>query len=463
MKSDYMFNKQRTAGTLVLWLMIVLAGTGCYTKKSQEEETAPEPKSESAAPAATGAEATEAPPAATPPSAKAKVDVDLYLEVSNGMKGFMPPPAADKKPTVFQSRLNKLLSEVEDGIYVDSKRYYLAKEDGQGQPVLESVSYGTLKNTITSGIKADVRGTPLPAMLQAALANSIKGGAVSVIVSDFIHGPDPNNPGQFLSLDSDIRSSLKQAEHKNLVVAVLADASPFYGSYYPAVKKPATKQNLTGQEVPFYTWVIGPQAEVQTVINKVLRNLPAQQAYFGFSYGAVPYSAILKAKAFKPQGVVYCTSRTAQVCTSVNLIPEKGAPVAFDIALDLSQLPASMQEAAYLKKHLQLTVTGGKAAIGTVVAATPDTRAVPELATYTHFVRVTVTQVTAATGTLTVQLPSVVPAWIPQWSTQNDNNPAAAPRKTYQLQKIVEGLQALYRDKSEQVFTATIKFNKETN
>ncbi|WP_205504585.1 hypothetical protein [Rufibacter psychrotolerans] len=456
-----MHKNQVTASAKVLLLCGALALAGCYEKKSGTSETAPTstPQTETAPARTTPAPGASATPPAT---ANQKVDIDLYLEVSNGMKGFMPPPAADKEPTVFQNRLNKLLSEVQDGIYVDAKRYYLARENSQGKPVLDSVTYNTLKNTIVSGIKADVRGTPLPDMLRAALENSVERRAVSVIVSDFIHGPDPNNPGQFLSLDSDIRSSLKQAEHQGLVVAVLAEASPFFGTYHPAVKKPQVKRNLAGEQIPFYIWVIGKQEEVQTVTNKVLRNLPAQQAYFGFHYQQVPYSALLKADQFRPAGIVYCTSRTAEVCTSVNLMPEPDAPVEFTIGLNLSGLPASMQEVAYLKQHLKLSATGGRASLGTILAASEDVKAIPALAQYTHFVRVRVPQLTANAGTFTLQLPQVVPAWINQWSTGNDNNPVAAPGKTYQFNKIMEGVQALYRDQNQPVFSATIKFNKET-
>jgi hypothetical protein len=462
MKMNSKYYKAPLLGTKLplLCLGLALITSGCFEKKSGREQTEPATSEK----ATTRDQKESTTPATEPaPAANAKVDVDLYLEVSNGMKGFMPPPAADKEPTTFQNRLTKLISEVQDGVHVDDKRFYLAKQNAQGAPVLDSVSYNTLKLNIVSGIKDNVLGTPLPELLQAALANSTKSSAVSVVVSDFIHGPDPNNAGQFLSLDADIRSSLKQAEHQNLVVAVLAEASPFYGNYYPAVKKPAVKQTLSGQEIPFYIWIVGKQADVQTFTNKVLRNLPAQQAYFGFSYASVPYSAVLKASAFKPMGVVYCTSRTAETCTTINLAPENKEPVEFTIGLDLSTLPAAMQSADYLKQNLKLAVTGGKASLGTILVANEDTKSALGVSQFTHFVRVKVPQLTANTGTITLNLPQSVPTWISQWSTANDNNPASQPRKTYQFNKIIDGVQALYRDKSEFVFSATMKFNKETN
>ncbi|MBJ6118924.1 hypothetical protein JAO76_12010 [Pontibacter sp. BT310] len=431
--------------------------SGCYKKQSANEETEPVKTTpaiiEKNAPS--GKPAT--PPETTTPS---KVDVNVYLEISNGMKGFMPTPAAGKEATTFQNNLVKLISEVQDGRYVDEKGFYLAKEDAQSRPVLDSVSYNTMKSYIVSGIKDDVRGTPLPAMLKAALQKSIEQGAVSVIISDFIHGPDPRDQGQFISLDSDIRSSLREAEHQGLAIAILGNTSEFFGNYYPAVKKPEIRRSLNGGEIPYYIWVIGKQEDVQVVTNKVLRNLPAQQAYFGFEYESIPYSALLKEKAFKPAGVVYCSSRNADPCTSVNLQPEKKEPVEFTIGLDLSQLPLSMQTIDYLKKNLKVTSTGSRSTIVSVTAADETIKATPDLAKYTHFVRVRVPELTANSGTISVQLPQVTPAWISGWSTDNDNNPAADPKKTYQLTKIVDGVQALYRDQNDFVFNATIEFKK---
>ncbi|WP_187262463.1 hypothetical protein [Pontibacter beigongshangensis] len=438
------------SGFHLLLLCLMLIVSGCYTRESSGDETD----------TTLTVEKNEEKPTATAPAESAKVDVNLYLEISNGMKGFMPPAEAGRQPTGFQTRLNKMISEVQDGIYVDAKSYYLAKQDNQGRPVLDSVSYNTLKSTVVSGIKANVLGTPLPAMLQAALGKSVAQDAVSIIISDFIHGPDPRDQGQFISLDSDIRSSLKLAEHKGLVMAVLADASAFYGSYYPAVKKPAASRKLDGEEIPYYIWVIGRQQDVQVVTSKVLRNLPAQQAYFGFGYTTLPYSAVLKSKQFRPSGVVYCTSRTAEACTSVNMQPQKDEPVAFTIGMDLSTLPASMQEVKYLERHLKLAATGCRASLGDITAASEDTKAMPDLASFTHFVQVNVPQLTASKGTIALQLPQVVPAWIGNWSTENDNDPAADPKKTYQFNKIIDGVQALYRDQRKHVFSLTMDFNK---
>ncbi|MCX2739812.1 hypothetical protein [Pontibacter anaerobius] len=436
-------------------LCSVLLLTGCFKKQSADEETdtggtAPPMQEEKAgtAPEAAAAEA----------AAPSKVDVNVYLEISNGMKGFMPTAAAGKEATTFQNNLLKLISEVQDGRYVADKAFYLAKEDAQSRPVLDSVSYNTMKSYIVSGIRDDVRGTPLPAMLKAALQKSIDQGAVSVIVSDFIHGP--SDQGQFISLDADIRSSLREAEHQGLAIAILGNTSEFFGTYHPVVKKPEVRRTLNGVEIPYYIWVIGKQQEVQVVTNKVLRNLPKQQAYFGFEYKTVPYSALLKEKQFKPAGVVYCSSRNADPCTSVNLQPEKDVPVEFTIGLNLSRLPLSMQSIDYLKKNLKVAGNGSRARMVSVKAADESIKATPDLARYTHFVRVQVPQLTANAGSLTVQLPQVYPAWIDSWATDNDNNPAADPKKTYQLDKIVDGVQALYRDQSDFVFSATLKFNK---
>lgn len=453
-----MLQKWFDSSVYVLLLCSFLLTSGCYKKNSGTEETDPT----TSAPAQTDKTASSAnsPETATPTAAPAKVNVNVYLEISNGMKGFMPVPATGKGATTFQNNLNKLFSEVQDGRYVAEKGFYLAKEDAQSRPVLDSVSYNTMKSYVVSGIKDDVRGTPLPALLQSALKKSIEQEAVSVIISDFIHGPDPRDQGQFISLDSDIRSSLREAEHQGLAIAILGNTSPFYGTYHPAVKKPELRRTLNGEEIPYYIWVIGKQEEVQVVTKKVLRNLPAQQAYFGFEYETVPYSALLKERKFRPDGVIYCSSRNADPCTSVNLQPEKKEPVEFTLGLDLSSLPMSMQHADYLKKNLKVTSTGSRPVLISVTAADESIKATPELARYSHFVRVRVPELTASSGSISVQLPQVTPTWINTWSTDNDNNPAAAPKRTYLLNKIIEGVQALYRDQSDDVFNATIQFNK---
>lgn len=448
-----MFNKKIETNLLVLLLCCGLLLSGCFKKQSREAEDEPEI-------ATTGGQSrgadTPAPPtaAATPE----KVDVHVYLEISNGMKGFMPAAVAGKEATTFQNNLLNLISEVQDGRYVAEKGFYLAKEDARSRPVLDSVSYNTMKSYIVSGIRDDVRGTPLPAMLKAALQNSIDQGAVSIIISDFIHGP--SDQGQFISLDADIRSSLREAEHQGLAIAILGNTSEFFGTYHPAVKKPEVSRRLNGEEIPYYIWVIGKQEEVQVVTNRVLRNLPPQQAYFGFEYEAVPHSALLKEKEFRPAGIVYCSSRNADPCTEISLQPVKQEPVEFTVGLDLSSLPMSMQRTDYLKRNLQVSSTGSRASMVAVTAADESMKAIPGLARYSHFVRVRVPELTASSGSISVQLPQVTPTWINAWSTDNDNNPAADPKKTYQLIKIIDGVQALYRDQSDFVFKATIQFNK---
>jgi hypothetical protein len=275
----------------------------------------------------------------------ASVRVNVYLEISNGMKGFMPPATAGSSPTEFQSRVVNIISEVEDGSLVANKGYYLAKEDMAGNPILDSVSYEKIKSTLIGGNKEDIRGTPLPSLLHSALQKSINQGAVSIIISDFIHGPNESNKNTIFTLDSEIRSSLKIAEQKGLSVAILADVSSFYGSYHPAVKQPAVKRKLNGEVIPYYIWVIGRPSDVQVVTQRVLENLPAQQAYFGFINRNTPYSAILKNNIYMPEGIVYCNSTNpSAACTSISLLPGEQAPVEFVVGMDLKSLPKAMQD-----------------------------------------------------------------------------------------------------------------------
>lgn len=448
-------NWNSRSATLLLLCGVLLSGCFEGTKKPLVE-TNPIVSYENSAPKAATIPASESVPAPTP----TKVDVHVYLEISNGMKGFMPVPSVGNKATEFQIRLNKMLSDIQYGKAVSSS-YFFAKEDKKGNPALDSTTFETLKNTITSGSNEEVLGTPLPALIQGALAKSAKQGAVSIIISDFIHGPKPDQKGQFISMPTDIRGSMQLAAKNDLVVAVFADASSFFGSYHPAIKTPEIKRTLKGEAlIPYYIWVIGKQKDVQYLTTKMLSNLPAQQAYYGFTYAAVPFSALPKSTKFQSSGNVYCNTKAPAACTSISLDPQKDTPVEFVVGLNLKSLPKPLQQAAYLKKHLKSSALGAKASIATVSAANSSTTSNPDLAKFTHFVRLSVPSLSAAKGTITIKLPHVNPDWVSTWSTTDDNNPVASPKKTFQFDRIIEGVQDLYKGQSKDVFSVTMKFNK---
>lgn len=436
-------------------LMFLLCGmllSGCFQKSDQALEEIGSPVSSDV----TAPKIIAASPAneVTPTS----VNVNVYLEISNGMKGFMPAPTAGKKPTEFQSRVVKMLSDVQYG-GAASTSYFYAMEDKQSKPALDSVSFDVLKSTITSGIQSDVRGTPLPELIKQALEKSAKQNAISIIVSDFIHGPKV--PGDLISVSGDVRGSLQLVKEKGLVVAVFGDASSFYGSYHPAVKTPEKKIPLQGEApIPYYIWVIGKQGDVQYLTSKMLSSLPAQQAYYGFTYKSVPYSALPKSAKFPATGNVYCTTKAPAACTSISLSPEKDVPVEFMVGLDLRKLPEPLQQATYLDRHLKVSGFGAKASKTAVIVANSATRSNPDLAKFTHFVRLSVPSLSAAKGTITISLPHVNPAWVSAWSTTDDNNPKANPKKTFQFDRIIEGVQDLYKSQKQDVFNVTMNFNK---
>lgn len=438
-------------------LMLLLCGmlfSGCFTKENRAlEDVDPIISSEVS-------EANTKPsPAPEATATLSKPSVNVYLEISNGMKGFMPALLAGRKPTEFQARVDKILSDVQYGD-TKSKAYFFAKEDKQGAPALDSTTFDVLKKTITSGSNENVLGTPLPSLLKAALEKSVEQKSVSIIISDFIHGPKPEDKGQFISMSTDIRGSLQVARDNDLVIAVFADVSSFYGSYHPAVKVPEIKRKLNGEAIPYYIWVVGTQQDVQFVINKVLRKLPAQQAYYGFTYATVPYAALLKDSNFKPSGIIYCNDVKSKTCKDLSLDPQSEEPVEFVVGLDLNSLPKSMQGKNYLKSHLKISSLGCKASIIEVAEASGSTKTDPALANYSHFVRLRVPQLSSKSGTIKIILPHVNPNWVKAWSTENDNDPVANPKKTFQFNKIIEGVQDLYRGRKQDVFSATVKFNK---
>jgi len=81
---------------------------------------------------------------------------------------------------------------------------------------------------------------------------------------------------------------------------------------------------------------------------------------------------------------------------------------------------------------------------------------------YTHLIRVRITQAMAKSGKLTISLPENEPDWVNQWTTQNDNNPAAQPGKTFRLNDVLAGVQSLYSEQRN-IFTFSLNFIKDAN
>lgn len=372
------------------------------------------------------------------------------------MKGFVPKATAATQPTEFQQLVGGLLTETYSNPAVASSRFYLLLKD----TVREPVKFQDLLKVVQGQQDRAALGTELPDMLTTVLSRPDAAREVSVIISDFVYGAE--NKASSSQLTNLIKVALVPVRRQNLAVAVLGEVSRFEGTFHPAVITPVTKRVLKDGHLPYYIWVVGPPAAVARYVRTVLpRSAPAvQQAYFGLSFPNTPAGAVLTGlpagNALAPSGDASISFAGATASRSLDVEDaRKGGE--FTIALNLSQLPLAWQQPAFLNQHLRVQLPAGSASLapGSARELTSDQKNTAALAPYTHSVRVRLSQLSTGSSTLTLSLPAPgVPAWVSQWSTENDNLPGPVPH-TYRLTEILAGLRATFPAEPAPVFATT--------
>ncbi|WP_019946491.1 hypothetical protein [Hymenobacter aerophilus] len=407
---------------------------GCYSRSDIKEEGGKAGTMTDAVISDNPETPTVAPEAAA--TAQPLQRVNVLLEVSGSMEGFMPKTAADGQNTQFQQRVAQFLSEVNRTPMVRQKSFFLLKE----KPYTES--YGTLSGTVRGGIRQPAKSTEVPAVLDTLMTRYYQPGTVNVLISDFIYSP--KNAGAIPYIKTDITDALQRnGAQSDLAVSVYGFTSDFRGTYYPALVAAGKKTNCCDTEIPYYYWVIGPSDAVRQFDAALLTDETARQAHFGVTYPRPAYSVLDK---FENKGSWYygddgASKRNADAYRVV-AVSEASAqqPVEFVVGLNLQNLPAQYRELAYLQQNLQVQTVDTDAKLAGVTAATAQTKGSsgPQ-SRFTHFAKIRLTKVPPASRPLVLKLQNQRPAWVSQWTTKNDATPAA---KTFALSSLLDGIQA---------------------
>ncbi|GGG45470.1 hypothetical protein [Hymenobacter glacieicola] len=413
---------------------------GCYSRSDMKTEEG------AAQEAPTDVPPTEVPgavPVRTPESAVAAAatsqplqTVNVFLEVSGSMEGFMPKTGASGENTKFQQHVAQFLSEVNRTSAARQKTFYRIKE----RPYKDS--YQGISTTVRSGIQQPAKSTDIPSVLDTLMSNYYQPGSVSVLISDFIYSP--KNAGAIPYIKTDITDALtRSGSHPEMAVSVYGYTSDFRGTYYPALVASGKKTNCCDTEIPYYIWVVGPADAVRTFDQALLEQQPSKQAHFGVTYPQPNYSLLSK---FQNKGSWYygdagASKRNAESYRVV-AVSEASAqqPVEFVVGMDLTTLPGQYRDLAYLKQNLKLQGVDTDAKLLDVTATTSQTKASsgPE-SKFTHFAKVRLTRPPKAARPLVLRLQDQRPAWVAQWTTRNDATPAP---KTFALSGLLDGLEA---------------------
>jgi hypothetical protein len=421
-----------------LGLMLLLL-PGCYSRSDMqgEQQATETPAATAEAPAGSAAPvvAEAAPETAATTTSPPLRAVNVFLEVSGSMEGFMPKTGASGENTRFQQHVAQFLSEVNRTAAAKQKTFFRIKE----KPYKDT--YQGISGTVRGGIQQPAKSTELPAVLDTLMSRYYQPGTVSVLISDFIYSP--KNAGAIPYIKTDITDALQRnGAQQGLAVSVYGYTSDFRGTYYPALKAAGKKTACCDTEIPYYIWVLGPADAVRRFDAALLEQQPAKQAHFGVTYPQPAYSLLSK---FQNKGSWYygdagASKRSAETYRVV-AVSEASAqqPVEFVVGLDLNGLPGQYRDVAYLKQNLRLKGVDTDAKLLDVQAASEQTRASsgPENK-FTHFAKIRLTKAPKAARPLVLRLQDQRPAWVAQWTTRNDATPAP---KTFALSSLLDGLE----------------------
>src|SRR5687768_395802 len=150
-----------------LILVFLMLQVSCFSRKDRQAET------ESVESTETVSEKAQKVPA-TKPTEKQITQipkVNVFLEVSGGMVGFMPKGGAGVQASSFQNKVAGLLTEVNYSKAVQNKDFYFIREKN-GTSQLQKSTYPEVLKTVSAGITNPALGTELPEMLEQILKES---------------------------------------------------------------------------------------------------------------------------------------------------------------------------------------------------------------------------------------------------------------------------------------------------
>ena len=386
--------------------------------------------------------------------------LNIIIETSGSMKGFMP---TQKRQTAFQQQVDDLLAnaEAESG-GIKKMRLYTAQNN------IRTIGYDRFQSMLRQGLSQAGASTAIPDLLRQIATKYTGPGQVSVFISDFIYSPPDARDRDYIS--NDIRRALSPLQEKGMAVAVFGFQSEFAGTFYPAGSKnggqAAPVKNCCDTKIPYYVWVMGPEPAVRLASEKLLNNnatVVMQSGYNRISpaYGVLPGSG--------RSGSWYLADAESQTLLVDNTQELRQGEVSFTVGLNLEALPAQYASKAYLQEHLKVDARNGKAEVAEVMLRRNfaeneklNTKDRQLLECYTHLVKVNVLSMDDRNSplTLSMRLPAKNPTWAEEWTTDDDRNINEAGAKTFALDEILEGLRALYPQEKEAVFTLDLSIKK---
>jgi hypothetical protein len=298
----------------------------------------------------------------------------------------------------------------------------------------------------------------LPAMFDTAVSHLEK-DKISLLITDGIYTPPIADSVLRTQESTDIDNVFVKAALNHMSVACLAFRSAFGDSSHMTVS-------------PYYIFVMGSPQNILAFKTELQNSLATVENHLSFKefqeqdlgyparnifYSIIPY--VDNTGAGEPAN---CPS--SDISYRVINHVDMHADPQFWIGLDLTGMPAYLDQGNYIRNNLVVDGLGLTAAItddlvpaaGFLKKVTDDTDR--SLASQcSHFVRIKLTNMRGRDGSFTLSLRKVRPSWVGLYNHDLSKNAESRRDKTFGLNNIFDGMEDAYSEKTTSWFFKDLK------
>jgi len=373
-------------------------------------------------------------------------EIDIFMDVSGSMKGFMP---VSKAATDFQvlvpDLMQRLNRDLPSAFFFPLGQRGLPATAVDIRNAREQIAYGRFQFGMSSA---------LPEMLDS-IENYSGNDKAAILITDGIYSPSASKSRLRDQVITDISSVLVKGVKKNCSVACFQLLSFF---------------NETVS--PYYLFVCGSPQNVWLIreklnstiaaLNNSLQHTTYNEIHFGFPEATPFYSIIPYVDNTGAGEPAECTEWDNRYLVMEN-VEIQNKPACW-IGLDLSALPEYALQSKYLKDNLQVSTNGLKAAITGAILNKQQfipkvTDAVDKTLANkcTHFVWITISQLEEQKGEITFSLKKTAPEWISEYSHSREDSAETKRDKTFGLTYIIDGMHDAYSNVDSACFFKDLK------
>jgi hypothetical protein len=349
--------------------------------------------------------------------------INLYLETSGSMFGFMP----GNNKTSFQTNLWDIITSLKD-IPGSQLGLYQIREKKQRLVHWES---GEFRKNINSGNFQSAKSTDIPEMIDSILKKS-DGKTVSMLVSDLIFSPEDGTPALMDEITPDIRTRFVSKKYASEIIQQKSDFYKRSGSIV--------------YNSPYYFWIIGPENDVRDLMKKIRPDFHNyNEIGFGVNIGNPQYSILPFLKPVESAAPMMCSSSGLYYVFS----GWDGSDSSIDIpvGINLSEVPVNDADLNYLKNNFtaeSADATVSVVSVDPIGALSNQTdRKIAGNIHATHLLTLRMQHIQNDGAMVRVNLKKTFPAWVETDNLETDDN---LRTKTCGLKKMIGGLGDAYQE-----------------